>query len=277
MPRHRLVQVQRLHLPRVARGQVVGVVVEHAGPRAVRRALLVRAAGIGLLACNAGTGRISSGALGDQRELLADPRIDALADRVVAVAQLVADFGLNCVIGAQEVEELGSVPLKPTFAFCASISFRMRATSDRPSLWTCVRRQRQRRVRSRSDRRRAVAPPGIADRPTLSRAAGRYVVRQEIAHPLVRGDEHVAHLRAHRRRAAAPGRPPGSSSGNFFTGAVEGRSLDALARSGCRTARSCCARPAWAGRRRVFMPSRKRTIARSSCAAYCALRLRLFS
>ena len=100
------VQIERLHARGPPRGQIVGVVVEDAGPRAVRRAVLIGAAGLVALAEGLDLADLQPGAR-DGREDLADARVDPAADRVIAVAQPFAARRLEAAVGADEVEELG--------------------------------------------------------------------------------------------------------------------------------------------------------------------------
>src|SRR5690606_27538659 len=105
VPGNALVQVERLHPVGADRRQVVAVEVEDAGPRSVRRAVIVGAARLGPLAERLDPPDFERRAR-DRRENLADPRVDPPADRVIAVAQRVTALRREACIGAQMLEEL---------------------------------------------------------------------------------------------------------------------------------------------------------------------------
>ena len=175
------VEVERLHAPEAARRQVVGVEVEDAGARAVGRALLVGAAGLELLAERLVRPDLERG-LGDGRELLADPRVDRLADPVIAFGQRLLARRLELRVGAQMLEELRQRALEADLrALISSIPLLIRATSLRPSIVDLVGGQRQRRRALDHGADRAWSPPFMYMRPTPSRALGRYSVLQEVA------------------------------------------------------------------------------------------------
>ena len=85
VPRLALVQEQGRLLPGDARGQVVGVEIEGARPRAIGRARVVGAAGLELLA-EGGIGPDHQRRLGHQREILRDLGVDRFLDPVIIAA-----------------------------------------------------------------------------------------------------------------------------------------------------------------------------------------------
>src|SRR5688572_7596781 len=106
VPRRALVEIERLHAVGPPRGQVVGVVVEDAWPRAVRRPVLIGAARLVALAEGLDLADLEPGAR-QGREIFADPPVDLAADGVIALAHPVAAFRLELAIGPEVVEELG--------------------------------------------------------------------------------------------------------------------------------------------------------------------------
>ena len=67
--------------------------------------------------------------LGQRRELLADARLHAHADRLVACAQLGRAGGLEALVGAHVGEEFGEAALEPRRARC-----RLHARADARNL-----------------------------------------------------------------------------------------------------------------------------------------------
>ena len=106
MARRAFVEIERLHAVGPPRGQVIGVVIEDAGARAVRRAVLIGAAGLVALAEGLDLADFEAGAR-QGREELADPLVDLAADRIITLAQAFAAGRLELAVGAQELEELG--------------------------------------------------------------------------------------------------------------------------------------------------------------------------
>ena len=147
MPGRALVEVQRLHARRRSRRQVVGVEVEDARPRTVRRALLVRAARGALSRSVPGTGRMSSGALGRVENSRGSVASSRLPIRTYSCCSHSRDAGLNLGSVRMCSKNSCSVPVKPTCAFTFSISACRRLTSSRPIWWICFGRQVGRRVR----------------------------------------------------------------------------------------------------------------------------------
>ena len=193
MPRHRFVQVQRLHAPGVAHRQVVGVVEKYAGPRSVGGALDIAACGIALGAVVGHRADLERG-LGDQRELLAHAQVHPLADRLIALAQRVCALGLEARVGAQEGEEFGQGTGETD-----RLLLRLHLAQDtlhfgQSQIVDIIRGQRQRRVAL--DRvvvhRRAARQRRGAD--AVARR-GQILLHQEIAHLRVRRDDHVLDLR----------------------------------------------------------------------------------
>jgi hypothetical protein len=107
----RFVEVERLDPRRGARRQVVGVVIEDARPGAVRRAAIVGAAGVGLLAIG-GHGPDLELGFRHGREKLADAQVHPLADRLILLAQPVLGLRLELRRRADVVEELGKAALE---------------------------------------------------------------------------------------------------------------------------------------------------------------------
>src|SRR6187402_1124445 len=100
-----LVEEQRLHLPRQPRRQVVAVIIEYAGARAIGGARIVGAAGGGLFLIGRHRADLEWG-LRQGRELVGDAQFDLGLDREIAVAQRDRARGLEARARPQEGEEL---------------------------------------------------------------------------------------------------------------------------------------------------------------------------
>ena len=117
MARCAFVQIQRFHARRRARGQVIGVEIEDAGPR-LRRVLRIPVAGfIGsarlvLFAVRFVEANLERG-LRDRRELAGDHGVDALADRIIAIDQRLLRCRLELRVGAQMLEKFLQRALEP--------------------------------------------------------------------------------------------------------------------------------------------------------------------
>src|SRR5439155_21691182 len=99
------VEEQGRHLGRVARRQVISVEIEGAGARTVRRALLVRAASLELLAERL-VRPDHQARLGHGREQGWELGLDLLLEVVIALRQRFAALRLEFGTGADVVEEL---------------------------------------------------------------------------------------------------------------------------------------------------------------------------
>ena len=126
----------------------------------------------------------------------------------------------------RKVKNSGKVPEKPTFCFCASIAFRMRATSDEAKLVHLLCLQRQRGVRFDQIGIERVAARHPAQPDAVARL-GEIFALQEVAHPLVRGlDDILDLLRVGGTQARLVGWRYRRRKG--LDRAVEDRTLDAL-------------------------------------------------
>ena len=101
-----LVQIERLHARGAARGQIIGVEVEDARPRSVRRALIVAAAGLDPLAKRRIGPDLASPDFRHAREELRDLGLDLALHRGEALFELALALGLEPGAGAHIIEEL---------------------------------------------------------------------------------------------------------------------------------------------------------------------------
>ena len=172
--RRAFVQIERLHARGAPRGQVVGVVVEDAGPRAVGRAVLVGAAGLVALAEGLDLADLEPGAR-DGREIsrgCARRRGGRSRNsRRAAIRGSAARSGGSV---RRCSKNWASVPLKPARRRIASISPRIRATSREAEIVDLVGGQRQRRVLLDQPRVEPVAAAACGRGRRRRGRAGRY-------------------------------------------------------------------------------------------------------
>ena len=202
VPRHRLMQIQRLHAPQIPVGQVVAVVEENAGPRSVRGAALVRPRRGRLLAECRHRPDLQRGHR-NERELLAHARVHPLACGFVGDPKFVRRLGLESRIGAQVPEEFGQRTPEPDLRL-----LRLHLAQDARHL-----RQPQPVHRVRLHRQGRVALDKILVQRRAARQrrhshrvarAGQILVLEKHAQPLVRGVQHALHLTLIGRRQPRP-------------------------------------------------------------------------
>ena len=217
MARRALVEIERLHAVGPPRRQVVGIVIEDAGPRAVRRAVLIGAAGLVALAEGLDLADLEPGAR-QGREIFADPRVDLAADRIIALAHPVAALRLELAVGAQMLEELGerAVEADPGLD-------RLHLAADPGDLAEAeivdiVGGEREGRVLLDQPPVEDVAAAHVDEADAVAGARQIFVL-QEVAQPAVGGEDAVADRPRDGPAAAAPAPLPAPRQGSSGPGA----------------------------------------------------------
>ena len=110
MSGYAFVEIKRLDARRGARRQIIGVEIKYPRPRTIGRAALIAAAGVILFTESRHRADFELG-FGQGAEQRRHRRIDALADVIIALGQVLLRFGLELGIAADEIEKLLQCPL----------------------------------------------------------------------------------------------------------------------------------------------------------------------